>query len=283
MMPVGMYMEQPQVAVSKKLNSLTIWPSGSAPVYLSTYMAGPALVVVLMIPKGPQSNHQGTWKEKKFITYKSWGLCGTQWGHKYKEMGAGGEKKGQITGQGSASIRVEGGGLGGSMGSVFIGEFWMYEQEFTVRREKNCPIGQSWKPTKISKRASMAGQWLDLHLVLWLVMCLLKSTIFEVDASAKPKLGAWLQTRENPTSGAHTIKTHTWILITVLSIVTSKLEKSKWLPIGEWINKLYICKMECYSRIKMNELLTRGNYIGEPQEQQKTGQVKAARRVRLYL
>ena len=49
--------------------------------------------------------------------------------------------------------------------------------------------------------------------------------------------------RENPTSGAHTIKTHTWILITVLSIVTSKL---LW----------YIHEMECYSRIKMNELLT---------------------------
>ena len=34
------------------------------------------------------------------------------------------------------------------------------------------------------------------------------------------------------------------------------------------MDKLYICKMECYSRIKMNELLTHGNYVGEPQEQQ---------------
>ena len=103
----------------------------------------------------------------------------------------------------------------------------------------------------------MAGQWLDLHLILWLVTCLLKSTIFEVDASAKPKSGPLLQTRENPTSGAHTIKTHTWTLITVLSIVTSKLEKPKWLSTGEWINNLWcIHKMECYSRIKMNELLT---------------------------
>ena len=49
------------------------------------------------------------------------------------------------------------------------------------------------------------------------------------------------------------------------------------------MDKLYICKMECYSRIKVNELLTRGNYVGEPQEQQKKGQVKAARHVRLYL
>ena len=113
-------------------------------------------------------------------------------------------------------------------------------------KRKNCPIGQSWKPTKISKIKGLLWgdrQWLDLHLVLWRVKCLLKSTIFELDVSAKPKSDASLQTRENPTSGAHTIKTHTWILITVLSIVTSKL---LW----------YIHEMECYSRIKMNELLT---------------------------
>lgn len=112
MMPVGMYMEQPQVAVSKKLNSLTIWPSGSAPVYLSTYMAGPALVVVLMIPKGPQSNHQGTWKEKKFITYKSWGLCGTQWGHKYKEMGAGERRRDKSQAKGLLLLGLRAGGWG---------------------------------------------------------------------------------------------------------------------------------------------------------------------------
>ena len=120
-----------------------------------------------------------------------------------RDGGGGGEKKGQITGQGSAFIRVEGGGPRVSLVN------FKYMSKNLQRKEKNCPIGQSWKPTTISKGASMVGQWLDLHLILCLVMCLLKSTIFEVDASAKPKSGPLLQTGENPTSGAHTIKTHT--------------------------------------------------------------------------
>ena len=69
-----------------------------------------------------------------------------------KRRGGGGEKKGKIIGQGSAFIRVEGGGPRVSLVN------FKYMSKNLQRKEKNCPIGQSWKPTTISKIKGLPWQ-----------------------------------------------------------------------------------------------------------------------------
>lgn len=81
--------------------------AGPAPVGLTTIAGQPAITIRKLLGK----------KKKKFITYRTW--AHTARSRVEREL------------SGSGFIGVEGGGLG-SKGSLFIGEFKTYEQEFKV-------------------------------------------------------------------------------------------------------------------------------------------------------